>query len=427
MLCHDHHLPPTGPLLGVVGIFSHEPRRSHRAAIRASWLAQVVHPLHARFVMRGLRPMNETVLQTEVESHRDVILLDAPSNMSRSTGPLKSLLLWFECAADLYDTAFIGKADDVRSSDSSLPSQLPHLPLPAYPAVPHDRGSLSQDVWVRAEALSPMLRSAYTLLPEHPAVLLGKLESYYWEAKPNNEGPVWFGWNAWRPCLSDGHGPFPFAKGPLFFVSANASRAAISWAIDSGEAGALIDSDASRCYKGSRAMRASRLSRNGSVVLSGPCIGSNPAVSFPVEDVWLGHALSKSQLVGHALFIELDSALYPFSPWGFSARESIAVWHSNADTDFPRRASVLSEWASNASRPSLCVDWRLGLTCAPGDEWSCTRQPVKRCTLTAAAACSRDKIDMWQHTHQHAKRPAHLPSDFTHVTHTSVRSSLPAL
>lgn len=363
---------PRVPPLGVIGIFSHEPRRRHRDGIRATWLPQLPAAVEARFVLRGMEPANPQALYNESAAHDDVLFLAARSSMSATVGPLQTLLLWLECASRLFpETPFIGKADD--------------------------------DVWIRVEGLEPLLSAGRVLLAPDQSVYIGRLESYYWNTVPNNEGATGFSFGYRRCSTIPESGPFSFAKGALFFVSSNLSQAVRALAQRTGEVARFVQNDTSRCYRGSVAMRSSRTLRNGTVV-GGPCKGANVAVLSPVEDVWLGHAISLVPLTTTTL--DLQTALFSVNPWGFWARESLLVWHSNIDNDFLRRATALSRWTANSSRPTRCSDWALETVCSSAREqaahWasspssrSCAHHPLRRCELRPAKACATGKVDLF--------------------------------
>lgn len=246
---------------------------------------------------------------------------------------------------------------------------------------------------------------------------MGRFESYHWATTPNNEGPIGFSYG-WRACAKHDSGPFNFAKGALFFVSANLSRAVTDWANSSGEAVELIGRNSQRCYKDSPAMKASQLSRNRSAIVGGPCAGTDGAVRPPVEDVWLGHALSQAA-IGSTTFIDLAVDLFSMSPWGFVVRESQILWHSNLNMEYPIRASIVQAWADNGTRKSHCSSWsNLTLKCVRHPkieahppsarrksvqsskeklgEHTCAGQPLRKCVINAPKECSTSKVDLWE-------------------------------
>jgi len=406
--CTPRRRRTQAPLRGVIGVMSHEPRRRHRDAVRANWLTALPDAVRGHFLIRGIDPIDRAALDLELAANADVILLPARSNMSQHIGPLQSLLLWFECFHRVYaDVPFIGKADD--------------------------------DIWLRTVAIEPLLHSA-EVLAGHSAVYVGHMEAYSWSTAEFNEGAMENSFSfAWpkRECSRDrpAQGPFPFAKGALFVLSARLSGAVLAWAKSSGEAAHLLGNDAKRCYLGSPAQQASTRTPNGSFV-SGPCRGRRPRILAPVEDVWLGHALSLAAKEP-VTYLDVPVSMYSLFPWGFSAMESLLVWHSNADDDFPRRVAIVSRWAANASRPTRCLSWwSMPIRCRPrlraakalpwalrqlsnGSEahlqawhqdlqvdvdWagnpstlrSCRGQPIRRCRLLPPAGCDTSKVDLWR-------------------------------
>ena len=83
------------PRLAVLGVLSAEGRLPFRAAIRDTWMNRGRHIL-PRFVLRGV---GASAADTqEAARHGDVVFVRAAAKMSRSSGPLISLMLWFECA-----------------------------------------------------------------------------------------------------------------------------------------------------------------------------------------------------------------------------------------------------------------------------------------------------------------------------------------
>ena len=124
----------------------------------------------------------------EAAANDDVTLVDAEADLHRSVGPLVTLLRWYECALHAWPrAALIGKADD--------------------------------DVWIDMLGVAAHLRASVSLLAPADFVW-GKLESYHWNI--SRHGPQGFGFTAPRqPCRNAGDlvGPWPFPKGPLFFLT----------------------------------------------------------------------------------------------------------------------------------------------------------------------------------------------------------------
>ena len=209
--------PNPTPRLGVVGILSTENRTSWRTAIRDSWLSGGESSgILARFVLRGVAAA--TPLHAEATQHGDMVLVRAASSLGRSSGPLASLLLWYECALTAWPNAeLVGKADD--------------------------------DVWVSLPSAAAMLRHALGALRSDAGspptgLLWGQFESYSWDvqlARPTRHSHYLTHDRKGLPACTTRHepraallarsagvaktaaeivGPFPFPKGPLFFASA---------------------------------------------------------------------------------------------------------------------------------------------------------------------------------------------------------------
>ena len=187
----------------IIGVLSHDtPRqRQLRAAIRDTWLADFrVHGIDGRFVMRG-----------NVSGESDLLLLpNIRAVLGQGAGALVSLMSWLTCASDLWPTArHVGKAED--------------------------------DVFIHAASVARSLASAASL---HD-LYWGTFEVYHWSTAGHL--PV-----QWREevsnCTSRGNGsqdgiwgPFPFAKGPLFFLSASLVRRVLNSPTVRSEAAAAID------------------------------------------------------------------------------------------------------------------------------------------------------------------------------------------
>ena len=134
--------------LAVLGVFTAEENGARREAVR-TWLRDATHakPLLARFVARGAG--KAPVLMREAREYGDVVLLEGPAEMSRSNGPLLTLILWLECALRAWPhAALIGKADD--------------------------------DVWVHVDATAAHLQGSLDALRMLPQVADNELPLMYW-------------------------------------------------------------------------------------------------------------------------------------------------------------------------------------------------------------------------------------------------------
>ncbi len=95
-------------VLGVLG--TDDP--SFRNMARATWLAELTQGsgIHVRFVLRGGNA--SVAVREESARHGDVVFVNAPAALSRVSGPLHSIVLWWECALHAWPrAALIGKAD----------------------------------------------------------------------------------------------------------------------------------------------------------------------------------------------------------------------------------------------------------------------------------------------------------------------------
>lgn len=220
-------------LYGVLGVFTVDDRALLRDAHRKSWMAPALQfpsvrgSLAARFVARAAGA-ELPVLLRESQAHGDITFLNASATAPRSTGPLLTLLAWWECAVTAWPGAtFIGKADD--------------------------------DVWIDLPRVGAHLHSTHAdLCGRHPTprVYWGLMESYSWQletqmpvawsygyphrqhnctvglrpspgTRQRHSGASKEGSGAARseliapPTFELVEGPFPFAKGPLYFLSTN--------------------------------------------------------------------------------------------------------------------------------------------------------------------------------------------------------------
>ena len=209
----------------------------------------------AKFVMRRRGALPATL--DEAKTHRDVVLVDAPASLPSKTAPLTTLLLWLECAASAWPNAqLVGKADD--------------------------------DVWVRAPLVAAHLRGSLAALASRtrgapPRLYWGMFETMHWddavlrpaqafsygfgrsEACRRMVAPPSYAWRSYYNWTNKGGvvihvlptrmsreplvpsaapwpshrrhgatngsadafiGPYPFAKGPLYFLDASARRPA---------------------------------------------------------------------------------------------------------------------------------------------------------------------------------------------------------
>ena len=165
-------------VLAALGVFSAEANGAFRRHVRASWLpAPDASDIKARFVLRGLGLRAETL--SEARTHGDTLFVRAKSDLGRSSGPLLSLVLWYECAVTAWPRAqLIGKADD--------------------------------DIWADLPRMTHVLRASLDALKAGggasaaPRLLFGQLEQYSWDdeaQRPTNWGGAGW-WSETRPCAT---------------------------------------------------------------------------------------------------------------------------------------------------------------------------------------------------------------------------------
>lgn len=180
----------------VLGIFSHGGNSHLRAWIRRSWLSPAAQceDIIARFVLRGMRAPD--TLRREAR-HGDIAFVSAESGLGRQQGPLASLFAWWALALENWAEAeFIGKADD--------------------------------DTFLHLRGISNFLHAAWAAVAEsgcaQPRIYWGAFEQYHYDERRRR--PAYYRQNVPSKCLRRPssasfalHGPFPFAKGPVYFVS----------------------------------------------------------------------------------------------------------------------------------------------------------------------------------------------------------------
>lgn len=276
--------PDASPRLAALGVLSTDGHAAYRDAIRATWLPPAHDEFVVRFVLRGGGAAAATL--NESATFGDMLLVDAPARAGRKDGPLRSLLLWLGCAVRAWPNAqLVGKADD--------------------------------DTWARLPAVGRSLRGAQAHLAAagYAHLYWGMVESYYWNVSSHRPAlfghkyrcikcPLGEGGHRWshdcaRPARSTRgaglHGPFFFAKGPLYFLSARVAAAIVADAAIAREAQAIVRSTLNRT-------RADVAAQRGAVLHG----------STPWEDVWTGYAISRLAAplrvgvvdIGWALFAE---------------------------------------------------------------------------------------------------------------------------
>ena len=192
--------PDPTPRLGALGILSTAESRwrhgARKTLMEGSKEREAGGGLAVRFVVRAAALPDD--LRREQSQSHDIVLVEA-ATLNRRSGPLVSLLLWYDCALQAWPAAtFIGKADE------DVYIHLPGVEL-------HLRQTLSAVQDRLASAQSP------------PRILWGVQESYSWDTQTNlpRGFQYLFGYKEDVDCSRTRNrvGPFHFAKGPLFFVS----------------------------------------------------------------------------------------------------------------------------------------------------------------------------------------------------------------
>lgn len=337
------------PRLGALGILSATEHSKFRRAARLTWMAQseresreAAGGLACRFVLRGLNA--SAALLQEAARHRDVLLVAAPA-LSRQTGPLTSLMYWYECALVAWPKAgLIGKADD----DVYL-----HLP--------------GIEVHLRLTLAATRNRSSPSARP--PLLSWGVHETYHWDVTshlPTQFAYLW-GWSPAdeaKDCARGGAliGPFHFAKGPLFFLSAALVRQAIL----------------------SREVR--RLAR---AAIDAADRGSSSDGMMPYEDVFAGLALALAASApqeiyavhtgdtagGGGVFTEPQSQA---NPGDYLALAPATLFYHEKYKHHERIAAAHS-WL----RQHHCDARRVELACADRAYVGCSGAKWRRCVATA--------------------------------------------
>ena len=237
--------------LAVLGIFSTEGRLPFRRAIRGTWAApadgfsDAPGGILTRFILRGIGASAD--MRDEAESHGDVVFVRGSAGLKRSSGPLLSLLLWFECAVRAWPGAsMIGKGDDdiwvqLPSTAAMLSQSLVTLSTGRQVAHTHANESLPCRPCESLTCAPPPCRQS------PPRMLWGYLESYHWDEDARR--PTMFGREAYimgrcKTQLRQRHatlaesmkrvgsinssgmnavvstvGPFGFTKGPMYYLS----------------------------------------------------------------------------------------------------------------------------------------------------------------------------------------------------------------
>ena len=326
--------------LAVLGVFTAEENGARREAVR-TWLRDATHakPLLARFVARGAG--KAPVLMREAREYGDVVLLEGPAEMSRSNGPLLTLILWLECALRAWPrAALIGKADD--------------------------------DVWVHVDATAAHLQGsldALRMLPhvadnELPLMYWGLMETYGWSLTSHRPMGFSYKYGSSHPtCVVQNKSnhtlvaPVHFAKGPMYFVSAPLVMQ-------------LVNDPELRAY-------------TTIVIASANYTAGSRHRVLPWEDVYTGLALTRSVAGVSAAYVHMGSRVAGesygiYSKVGFG--HNTILFHANTKSSRSmERYMAMHRWALKHHCDSGMPARSATLRCDSPELKSCTGTRWKRC------------------------------------------------
>lgn len=321
---------PPAPALAVVGIFSHDGNIAYRKEIRQTWMhTGEANRVFCRFVLRG----NGSLSRDEALREGDIVLLEELTAASpRRTGPLSMLLPWMRYALNTWPAAtLVGKADD--------------------------------DVWVDLPGVARHLRDVQQQLWDSHRIAQftwGSMESFHFSL--NASGPVGFSYNRWRDCAFAFHGwppsggksallgPFPFPKGPLFFLTR-------------GLAALVIGQPALDRY-------VSHIIRH-----------TSESKFTPWEDVFLGAALSAMPIVTPAAHVHIGVHGVYSEGWNFNVFNTSLIYHQK--TKVPSRIGIVHKGLSRSAPRSA-----MSLTCNTRPYISCTKSLWTPCAASRPSSVS---------------------------------------
>lgn len=254
------------------------------------------------------------------------------------------------------------------------------------------------DVWVYPGGVALHLKAAQKevlrVTAHRPLIFWGAFEGYHYDAARHRSAgfdgsilskPAWkascavrrtgrcgyelCGTEAGRPRSNRTlHGPFPFAKGPLYFVSSPliAQLTASEW-----------------------------LTRDLAQTLEPRESDRRATAEMPFEDVYTGMALARIATGGGLAYVHIgtsQSVLYA-DGWGMRLRPSTVVWHMR--TDRPVRIRFAQHWAERRHcdpRPAQ-IDCRRRAAIS-----SCSNASWLRCVNSEAAynrsGCSTRAVEL---------------------------------
>lgn len=390
------------PRLAILGIFSADEHIDHRREQRGWLHAAQDDSIIGRFILHGLDA--RAVVLEEGDAHGDMIFLRAPAMIARKVAPLQKLMHWLECASVAWpNTQLIGKADDdtyvhlqaaarhLRQSLLALPGREIywgnievyhwhlrwHRPIAfggrfgrLAPCVHRSAPATSRNKVLSHRELSN--ESIYPVSRVYPMRMSRREEA---DAGGRGDGGGGSGGDGRRgDAGGDGViGPFPFARGALFFVSRSlAARVAApaSWAQHEAAATLLSTHEL-------------------------------PAAepTWPWEDVYLGMSLSHVARTPAApdgpAIVHVGDAHFS-NPWGggFCMSPSTIVHHLRWKTNRTLgRISLAREWAEahHCDPPWTMLCMRRNYTGCDGQMWTMCASVLR---ANASASCATTPIEV---------------------------------
>lgn len=164
-------------------------------------------------------------------------------------------------------------------------------------------------------------------------------------------------------------GPFPYAKGPLYFLSRD-----------------IVE----------RLVKEQQPLLERALPTAGVRAGTGRATTKAIwEDVWLGYALSQLDPPPDLGIVGIDWSLF-FENWGIGIRPASLVWHAKVKSS--GRLELLQRW----SEKHHCMRQRLELKCEFAGR-SCTGGLWRMCVESNVPSehnCSDTQVDLkWWLTH----------------------------
>jgi hypothetical protein len=331
----DGELMASPQPLAVLGVLSTASRTAWREAARATWFPRSAvnasgNTILCRFVLRADGTTN--AIRAEAARLGDILLLRGGQE-NATWGPLVSLLLWYEYASSAWPQAgFVGKADD------DIWASLPDVALSLAAALElRSKQNASELYWGVMEGATwnasahrpgrfppqvlepPRCKHAHRFGEPHYAA--GAMRDS--DVRPTVLVRGGGSGGGHRSSSTMPHGPFPFAKGPMYFVSAGAIMRVLG--------------DRSLIALAQQTIR----TRPDSHTSVGSCLS---CARKPWEDIWTGFALSAAYPPLERLAV-VDISYSLFSEqWGFSASPSTILWHSKRK--LPARLLALQRWSA---------------------------------------------------------------------------------